>query len=77
VVVICLTLFEGFLGEELDGVFHVVSVVNGGIVDVVPVPTLVVESVDFVTDSRSFEIAFVHVVRTPCLDGESKGECLG
>ena len=47
-----------------------------GVVNVVPVPTLFVESVDFVSNSPGFETDVVQVIRTTRLDSESKGKCL-
>ena len=57
--------------------FDVVGVIDYRIVNVVPVPTFLVEAVDFVADSAGFETAFVQVVRTPLVDGQSEGQRLG
>ena len=69
VVVVRLKLFECFLDEELSRVFHEVGVIHYGVVDVVPVPPFLVESVDLVSDSPSFETAFVQVLRPPLVEG--------
>lgn len=69
VIVGRLDFSEGFLDEQLGGVCDVVGVVHYGVVDVVPVPSFAVESVDFVSDSTGFEAPLVQVLRTTRLDG--------
>lgn len=73
VVVIRLKFRECFLHDELSRVFDVVGVIDNGVVDVVPVPSFTVKSIDFVADSPGFETSLMQVLRTSLVDGKSKG----
>lgn len=68
VVVICLDFTECFVDDELARVFDVISGINNGRFDLVPIPHVCVEAVCFVPDTASFDTPVLQVVATPRVD---------
>ncbi|ELY42172.1 hypothetical protein C496_07233 [Natronorubrum tibetense GA33] len=65
VVVVGFDFTEGFVYDELTGVFNVIRIVHDDRFEFFPVPALFIEAVGFVTDASGFETAVLQVVGTP------------
>jgi hypothetical protein len=68
VIVIPFDFTEGFVNDELAGVFNVTGVINNGRFEIGPLPAFFVEAVGFVADASCFETAGLQVVATPRLN---------
>ncbi|THE65428.1 hypothetical protein D8Y22_09640 [Salinadaptatus halalkaliphilus] len=68
VVEVGFDLAKCFVNKLLAGVLDVVSVIHDDRFEIVPIPPVAVETVDFVADAAGFETSVSQVVRTPRVD---------